>query len=82
MPMVNLTYDQIQQIVVDTLKEDYKTLLMNIRDAECTQNLTDVTIADLKNNKKFLKGIKRCLTYYLPETEAKSFIQEMGEIYG
>lgn len=82
MPMVNLTYDQIQEIVVDTLKDDYKTLLMNIRDAECTENFTDMTNEDLKHNKKYLKGVKRCLTYYLPETEAKSFIKEMSEIYG
>lgn len=82
MPLVSLTYDQIQQIVVDTLKDDYKTLLINIRDAECLQNLTDVNIDDLKHNKKYLKGVKRCLTYYLPSAEAKSFMQEMSEIYG
>ena len=80
--VLQLTSDQTDDIVVSSLKEDYKNLLIEIKKLECIEKISDVNCQNLKDNKKYLKGIKRCLTYYMPSNDAKSFIKEMDETYG
>lgn len=63
-----LTYDQIDEIVVKTLLEDYKMLKGNVntlKRLEKNNDLTDVQQEDLLNNKKYCKAIKKVLKYYL-----------------
>lgn len=66
---VELSLETLDGIVVDFLKEEYKTLKINLED-EYTHP------EDLKVYKKTRKAIATLLKFYMIRDEAKQFIEE------
>jgi hypothetical protein len=80
--IIDIDYDAASEIIVSTLKEDYISLTEQINALKRKKKAGTILkheLEDLRYNKKYRKGIETSLRYYMPISEAKSFIKYIKE---
>lgn len=78
--MIDIDYDTASDIIVSTLKEDFISLTEQINALKRKKKAGTIMkheLEDLMYNKKFRKGIETSMKYYMPFSEAKSFIKNV-----
>lgn len=73
---IELSYDMISNIVVETLKEDYRGMMNEIWDLENTDKLYQYQAQDLIHNKKMAKHILKVIQYYTNVEDFQKFLKE------
>ena len=71
---IELTYDQVDNIVVESLKKQYIDLLVDLPGCQ----------EDQEDQKEFMRAIETLLQYYMMEADALRFIlkSRYGSIVG
>lgn len=74
---VTLTHDQLDQIVVDRLKDSYSTLLSAISVLKSKDSLQQYEIKDLEAHRRDLRATRRVLRYFMVAKEFEDFLESL-----
>jgi len=76
---VELGYEAIDNLVVECLKESYCGLIDDIERLEnADRELRSFEKEDLKNFRKYRKGLKRTLKYYMVHEDFLAFMEQFS----
>lgn len=75
---VELSNDAVDEIFRSILIQDYEALKSDIRRLESIDELAKYQKEDLKNNKKYVKAMKKLMSYYIGYNW-KSYIAERNK---
>lgn len=80
--LIEMETEQIDQIVRETLKDDYRRVMADIREVNKkneTEPLDRIDKEDLEDWTTLRLGLERVLHYYMADEDCKAFIKRVKE---
>jgi hypothetical protein len=79
---IDLDFDQTQEVVVDTLKNDYLAIYDDYKALEKDlENLQPYQKEDMEDSKRYLEAIEVLLKYYMYVGDAEEFLRGAKGVY-
>ena len=72
-----LSHDQLDEIVVDYLKDTYIGLMQSIRDLKGEETLEQYRIQDLIDHMQYAVALKHTLSYFMVKQDFDNFIKSL-----
>lgn len=72
-----LSHDQLDEIVVDYLKDTYIGLMQSIRDLKGKETLEQYRIQDLIDHMQYAVALKHTLSYFMVKQDFDNFIKSL-----
>jgi hypothetical protein len=79
---IDLDFDQTQEVVVDTLKNDYLSIYDDYKKLQQNwENLQSYEKEDMEDSKRYLEAIEVLLKYYMYIGDAEEFLHSAKSVY-
>jgi hypothetical protein len=79
---IELDFDQTQEVVVHTLKNDYLSIYDDYKALEKDlENLQPYQKEDMEDSKRYLEAIEVLLKYYMYVGDAEEFLHSAKSVY-
>ena len=72
-----LSYDLLDEIVADHLKDTYISLMQSIRDLKGEETLEQYRIQDLIDHMQYAVALKHTLSYFMVKQDFDNFIKSL-----